>query len=78
MKAKYIIGQSVSRTLRNASIACGIHGLMKDHPFERILRDGITAPIMPPNEDACLENIGLIEAGLDPREVTPFLKEEER
>jgi hypothetical protein len=33
---------------------------------------------MPPNEDACLENIGLIEAGLDPREVTPFLKEEER
>jgi hypothetical protein len=51
---------------------------MKDHSFERILRDGITAPIMPPNEDVCLENIGLIEAGLDPREVTPFLKEEER
>lgn len=76
LKAKYIVGQSVSRTLRNASIACGIHGLMKEHPFERILRDGITAPIMPPNEDACLENIGLIEAGLDPREVTPFLKEE--
>jgi alkylation response protein AidB-like acyl-CoA dehydrogenase len=78
LKAKYIIGRSVSRTLRNASIACGIHGLMKDHPFERILRDGTTASIMPPNEDACLENIGLIEAGLDPKEVTPFLKEEER
>ncbi|MDN4595390.1 hypothetical protein [Polycladomyces subterraneus] len=48
--------------------------MMKDHPFERILRDGTTASIMPPNEDACLENIGLIEAGLDPKEVTPFLR----
>lgn len=76
LRAKYTVGQTVGRTVRNASIACGAHGLMKDHPFERMLRDSLTAPIMPPNEDACLDQIGLIDMGLDPNETMPFLKEE--
>lgn len=74
LRAKYIIGQSVSRTIRNASIACGVHGLMKTMPFERILRDATTAPIMPPNEDACLDQIGLLDSGLNPAEAMPFLR----
>ncbi|VEF46581.1 acyl-CoA dehydrogenase type 2 domain [Bacillus freudenreichii] len=76
LRAKYTVGQTVGRTVRNASIACGAHGLMKDLPFERMLRDSLTAPIMPPNEDACLDQIGLIDMGLDPNESMPFLKEE--
>lgn len=76
LRAKYIVGQCVARTVRNASIAGGMHGLMKDLPFERMIRDSLTACIMPPNEDACLDQIGLMDLGLDPNDVTPFLKEE--
>lgn len=76
LRAKYTVGQTVSRTVRNASIACGARSLMKSEPFERMLRDSLTAPIMPPNEDACLDQIGLIDMGLDPADAMPFLKEE--
>lgn len=76
LRAKYIVGQCVSRTVRSASIAGGVHGLMKEFPFERMLRDAVTAPIMPPNEDACLDQIGLLDLGLNPNETMPFLKEE--
>lgn len=76
LRAKYTVGQCVARTVRNASIACGARSLMKTEPFERMLRDATTAPIMPPNEDACLDQIGLIDMGLNPAEAMPFLKEE--
>lgn len=76
LRAKYTVGHTVARTVRNASIACGARSLMKSEPFERMLRDSLTAPIMPPNEDACLDQIGLIDMGLDPSDAMPFLKEE--
>lgn len=76
LRAKYIMMQAVSKTVRSASIACGAHGLMKGLPFERMVRDAFTAPIMPPNEDAVLDQIGVMDLGLDPAELLPFLKEE--
>lgn len=77
LRAKYIAAQTTGRVVRSASIACGAHGLMKGLPFERMLRDAVTAPIMPPNEDACLDLIGIMDLGLNPDEILPFLKEEE-
>ena len=76
LRAKYIMMQAVSKTVRSASIACGAHGLIKGLPFERMVRDAFTAPIMPPNEDAVLDQIGVMDLGLDPAELLPFLKEE--
>ncbi|MBB6446571.1 acyl-CoA dehydrogenase family protein [Bacillus benzoevorans] len=76
LRAKYIMMQAVSKTVRSASIACGAHGLVKGLPFERMVRDAFTAPIMPPNEDAVLDQIGVIDLGLDPTQLAPFLKEE--
>ncbi len=66
LKAKYVIGESVSRTAENAKICGGIHNLFKGQVLERLLRDAGTAPIMPPNTDACAEAIGLMELGLNP------------
>lgn len=74
VKAKYVVGESVSRTARNAAVACGVHSLFQEYPLERMIRDGATAPIMPPNADACLGLIGLLEMGLNPMEAMPPLK----
>jgi hypothetical protein len=41
-----------------------------------MLRDAMTAPIMPPNSDACLGLIGLLELGLNPDEALPPLRPE--
>ncbi|HHW37348.1 MAG TPA: acyl-CoA/acyl-ACP dehydrogenase [Bacillales bacterium] len=78
LRAKYIMMQAVSKTVRSASIACGAHGLVKGLPFERMVRDAFTAPIMPPNEDAVLDQIAVIDLGLNPEDLPAFLKEEIR
>ncbi|HWI53927.1 MAG TPA: acyl-CoA dehydrogenase family protein [Symbiobacteriaceae bacterium] len=74
LKAKYAVGEAVSRTARNAGVACGMHSLFQSEPLERMLRDALTAQIMPPNSDACLSLIGLLELGLDPGDALPPLK----
>jgi hypothetical protein len=35
-------------------------------PLERYLRDARAGVVMPPNLDACLETIGMLELGVDP------------
>lgn len=74
LKAKYAVGEAVSRTARNAGVACGMHSLFQNQALERMIRDAMTAPIMPPNSDACLGLIGLLEMGLNPDEALPPLK----
>lgn len=41
-----------------------------------MLRDGLIAPIMPPNSDVCAAMIGLLSMGLDPSEA-PSLRLED-
>lgn len=76
LKAKYAVGEAVSKTAQHATIACGMHALFQTQPLERMLRDAMTAPIMPPNADACLGMIGLLEMGLSPEEALPPLRME--
>ncbi|HWI61174.1 MAG TPA: acyl-CoA dehydrogenase family protein [Symbiobacteriaceae bacterium] len=76
LKAKYAVGEAVSRTARNAGVACGIHSLFQSQPLERMIRDAMTAPIMPPNSDACLGLIGLLEMGLNPNDALPPVRPE--
>lgn len=74
LKAKYTVGEALARTARNAAVACGIHALFRNQALERLVRDGATAAIMPPNSDACASLIALLEMGLNPNEALPPIK----
>ena len=50
---------------------------MKTYPLERMIRDATFAPIMPPNIDAAVDNVGLFTMGLNPAEAMPPLKPSE-
>ena len=73
-RAKYLVGEAVTRITRSALTLGGAHALFKTSPLERLFRDGAVAPIQFPPADFCLSSIGLLELGLDPREVLPPLR----
>ncbi len=70
-RAKYVVGEAVSRITRIALTLGGAHGIFKGQRLEQLFRDGAIAPIQPPPADFCLWNMGLHELGLDPAEVLP-------
>jgi alkylation response protein AidB-like acyl-CoA dehydrogenase len=73
-RAKYMVGEAVSRITRTALTLGGAHGIFKGSRLEQLFRDGALAPLHPPPADFCLYNIGIFELGLDPAEVLPPLK----
>lgn len=72
-RAKYLVGEAVTRVTRTALTLGGAHGLFKGSRLEQLFRDGAVAPIQPPPADFCLWNIGIFELGLDPLQVLPPL-----
>jgi alkylation response protein AidB-like acyl-CoA dehydrogenase len=75
-RAKYLVGEAVSRVTRTALTLGGAHGIFKPSRLEQLFRDGALGPLHPPPSDFCLYNIGLHELSLDPAEVLPPLKPE--
>jgi alkylation response protein AidB-like acyl-CoA dehydrogenase len=75
-RAKYFVGEAVTRITRIAMTLGGAHALFKSSPLERLFRDGAVAPVQFPPRDFCLSNLGLLELDLDPRDVLPPLKPE--
>lgn len=75
-RAKYAVGQAVSRITRVALTLGGAHGIFKGSRLEQLFRDGALAPIQPPPEDFCLHMMGIHELGLDPAAVMPPLRAE--
>jgi alkylation response protein AidB-like acyl-CoA dehydrogenase len=73
-RAKYMVGEAVTRITRTALTLGGAHGIFKGSRLEQLFRDGALAPLHPPPADYCLYNMGLFELGLDPAEVLPPLK----
>jgi alkylation response protein AidB-like acyl-CoA dehydrogenase len=73
-RAKYAVGEAVSRITRVALTLGGAHGIFKGSRLEQLFRDGAIAPIQPPPADFCLWNMGIHELGLDPTEVLPTMK----
>jgi alkylation response protein AidB-like acyl-CoA dehydrogenase len=73
-RAKYIVGEAVSRVTRTALTLGGAHGIFKTSRLEQLFRDGALGPLHPPPSDFCLYNIGLHELDLDPADVLPPLK----
>ena len=73
-RAKYMVGEAVSRITRVALTLGGAHGIFKGSRLEQLFRDGAIAPIQPPPADFCLWHMGIYELGLDPAEVLPPMK----
>jgi alkylation response protein AidB-like acyl-CoA dehydrogenase len=73
-RAKYVVGETVSRITRTALTLGGAHGIFKGSRLEQLFRDGALAPIQPPQADFCLFNMALFEMDLDPADVLPPLK----
>lgn len=73
-RAKYVVGEAVSRITRTALTLGGAHALFKTARLEQLFRDGALGPLHPPPSDFCLYNMGLYELDLDPAEVLPPLK----
>ncbi len=73
-RAKYFVGEAVTRITRTAMTLGGAHALFKTSPLERFFRDGAVAPVQFPPRDFCLSTLGMFELGLDPRDVLPPLK----
>jgi alkylation response protein AidB-like acyl-CoA dehydrogenase len=73
-RAKYFVGEAVSRITRTALTLGGAHAIFKTSPLERLFRDGATAPIQFPPADFCLGAVGVVELGLDMAEMLPPLK----
>jgi alkylation response protein AidB-like acyl-CoA dehydrogenase len=73
-RAKYFVGEAVTRITRTALTLGGAHAIFKTSPLERRFRDGATAPIQFPPADFCLGTVGVLELGLDLAEMLPPLK----
>jgi len=73
-RAKYVVGEAVSRITRAALTLGGAHGIFKGSRLEQLFRDGALAPLHPPPSDFCLYNMGIHELGLDPADLLPPLK----
>ena len=73
-RAKYMVGETVSRVTRAALTLAGARGIFKSSRLEQLFRDGALAPLHPPPADFCLYNIGIYELGLDPADLLPPLQ----
>ena len=73
-RAKYMVGEAVSRITRTALTLGGAHGIFKGSRLEQLFRDGAVAPIQPPPADFCLWRMGIYELGLDPDDMLPPMK----
>jgi alkylation response protein AidB-like acyl-CoA dehydrogenase len=73
-RAKYVVGEAVSRITRTALTLGGAHGIFKTSRLEQLFRDGALGPLHPPPADFCLHNMGLYELGIEPEDVLPPLK----
>ncbi len=73
-RAKFFVGEAVTRITRTAMTLGGGHAIFKSSPLERLFRDGAAAPVQFPPRDFCLAALGLLALEIDPREVLPPLK----
>ena len=63
-RAKQYCAEVGARVTDAAMRLAGGGGLLKTSPLERLRRDALSGPVMPPANDRCLETIGKLECGL--------------
>ena len=55
-RAKYMVGEAVTRITRAALTMGGAHGIFNGSRLEQLFRDGALAPLHSPPADFCLYN----------------------
>lgn len=73
-RAKYMVGEAVSRITRTALTLGGAHAIFKTSRLEQLFRDGAIAPMQFPPKDFCLSHLGVLELEIDPLDLLPPLK----
>jgi alkylation response protein AidB-like acyl-CoA dehydrogenase len=73
-RAKYVVGEAVTRITRTALTLAGAHGIFRGSRLEQLFRDGAVAPVQPPQPDFCLLNMAVHELALDPDQMLPPLR----
>lgn len=73
VKAKAAVARALGECIASLPICCGANALFNKHPLARMLRDAMTATIMPPNLDVAVDMIGMGEMGVDATAVMPPL-----
>ncbi len=63
-RAKQYCAEVGASVTDGAMRLAGGGGLLKSSPLERLRRDALSGPVMPPANDRCLETIGKLECGL--------------
>ncbi len=63
-RAKHYCAEVGASVTDAAMRLAGGQGLLKSTPLERLRRDALSGPVMPPANDRCLETIGKLECGL--------------
>jgi alkylation response protein AidB-like acyl-CoA dehydrogenase len=64
-QAKYFCAELGTSVTQQAMRLAGGRGILKDLPLERLHRDSLAGPVMPPANDRCLETIGKLLCGLE-------------
>lgn len=62
-RARYVVGEAVSRITRMALTLGGAHGSFKTSRLEQLFRDGALGLLHPPPSDFCLYNMGPLRVG---------------
>lgn len=75
-RAKYMVGNAVSRITRVALTLGGAHGIFKGSRLEQLFRDGALAEIQPPPTDFCVQQMGMHALGLNAAEMLPPMQRE--
>lgn len=73
LKAKVAVARAVGECVASLPICCGANALFYKHPLARMLRDAVTANVMPPNLDVALDMTAMGEMQLDPAAAMPPL-----
>src|SRR6201993_3057522 len=73
-RAKFMVGEALSRITRTALTLGGAHVIFKTSRLEQLFRDGALGPLHAPPSDFCLYNMGFYELGIDPADVLPPMK----
>lgn len=74
VQAKLAVARMLGECITSVPVACGANSLFHTHPLGRMLRDAMTASVMPPNVDVADDMAGCATLGLDPTALMPPLR----
>jgi alkylation response protein AidB-like acyl-CoA dehydrogenase len=65
-RAKLLAGDAAFEVAASCTEACGLGGLSRRGPLERLLRDARSGAVMPPSSDVAADVLGAVALGVEP------------